>query len=829
MWPAGSPLVLVSDCGANISVPFVDTDDGNTCPRVITRTWDATGLVPANCAPTPISVTQTITVDDTTDPVLSGCPVNATIPCDRAIPAPAGVTATDNCDGVLAVNYSAVTNQGACGAATITRSWTATDSCGNSATCSQTITVQGDNYTWQSAPPGPVTVQCDANVPAGSPLVLVSDCGANISVPFVDTDDGNTCPRVITRTWDATGLVPANCAPTPISVTQTITVDDTTDPVLSGCPANATIPCDRAIPAPAGVTATDNCDGVLAVNYSAVTNQGACGAATITRSWTATDSCGNSATCSQTITVQGDNYTWQSAPPGPVTVQCDANVPAGSPLVLVSDCGANISVPFVDTDDGNTCPRVITRTWDATGLVPANCAPTPLVRTQTITVNDTTDPVLSGCPTNITLPCNGGNIPVPATVTAIDNCDGPVPVTYSAVTNNGSCGAQTIVRTWSAVDSCGNTATCEQVISATGSGYGWSATPPATASYQCEADVPPPPTLTLISSCNTNISVPPSTSAVTNGCVVTITVSWVPVGYPPACPPNPLSYQQVITVQDTTDPILSGCPADASASCDDPVPAPVAVTANDNCDGVLAVAYNAVTNQGNCGAANIVRVWTATDSCGNSASCTQQVVISGSDYTWAAAPPTVGPFQCAPDVPDLGPLLLVSDCGADVAVPASTNVSSVDGCRFIYTITWDAQPLGLACPPNPLTQSTSFIQEDTMDPVLSGCPGNLTVDCNDPVPAPANVTASDNCDGVIVPVYSAVTNNGNCGARTIARTWTATDACGNSATCSQTITVLGSGYSWASLPPQHIPIQCAEEATDLGPLELLGGLWWRDH
>ena len=819
--PAGSPLVLVSDCGANISVPFVDTDDGNTCPRVITRTWDATGLVPANCAPTPISVTQTITVDDTTDPVLSGCPANATIPCDRAIPAPATVTATDNCDGVLAVNYSAVTNQGACGAATITRSWTATDSCGNSATCSQTITVQGDNYTWQSAPPGPVTVQCDANVPAGSPLVLVSDCGANISVPFVDTDDGNTCPRVITRTWDATGLVPANCAPTPISVTQTITVDDTTDPVLSGCPANATIPCDRTIPAPAAVTATDNCDGVLAVNYSAVTNQGACGAATITRSWTATDSCGNSATCSQTITVQGDNYTWQSAPPGPVTVQCDANVPAGSPLVLVSDCGANISVPFVDTDDGNTCPRVITRTWDATGLVPANCAPTPISVTQTITVDDTTDPVLSGCPANATIPCDRA-IPAPAAVTATDNCDGVLAVNYSAVTNQGACGAATITRSWTATDSCGNSATCSQTITVQGDNYTWQSAPPGPVTVQCDANVPAGSPLVLVSDCGANISVPFVDTDDGNTCPRVITRTWDATGLVPAnCAPTPISVTQTITVDDTTDPVLSGCPANATIPCDRAIPAPAGVTATDNCDGVLAVNYSAVTNQGACGAATITRSWTATDSCGNSATCSQTITVQGDNYTWQSAPPGPVTVQCDANVPAGSPLVLVSDCGANISVPF---VDTDDGntCPRVITRTWDATGLVPAnCAPTPISVTQTITVDDTTDPVLSGCPANATIPCDRAIPAPAAVTATDNCDGVLAVNYSAVTNQGACGAATITRSWTATDSCGNSATCSQTITVQGDNYTWQSAPPGPVTVQCDANVPAGSPLVLV--------
>ena len=53
------------------------------------------------------------------------------------------------------------------------------------------------------------------------------------------------------------------------------------------------------------------------------------------------------------------------------------------------------------------------------------------------------------------------------TVTATDNCDGSVPVSYlGEVRNNGGCGDDfyTLTRTWSATDSCGNTSVCTQTI-----------------------------------------------------------------------------------------------------------------------------------------------------------------------------------------------------------------------------------------------------------------------------------------------------------------------------------------------------------------------------
>ena len=69
------------------------------------------------------------------------------------------------------------------------------------------------------------------------------------------------------------------------------------------CPDDATVQC-TAIPAPANVTATDLCDPTLTVNYTETSNNVVEGCGTIVRTWTVTDNCGNTATDSQTITVQ---------------------------------------------------------------------------------------------------------------------------------------------------------------------------------------------------------------------------------------------------------------------------------------------------------------------------------------------------------------------------------------------------------------------------------------------------------------------------------------------------------------------------------------------
>ena len=112
-----------------------------------------------------------------------------------------------------------------------------------------------------------------------------------------DDSDDASCPETITRTY-----VLINSEGNSTNVTQVITVDDTEDPVLHDVPGDITVECD-AIPAPANVTATDNC--TVALTFVEVRTDGTCPYNyTLTRTWTATDKCGNSTSASQTISVE---------------------------------------------------------------------------------------------------------------------------------------------------------------------------------------------------------------------------------------------------------------------------------------------------------------------------------------------------------------------------------------------------------------------------------------------------------------------------------------------------------------------------------------------
>ncbi len=293
---------------ANISISESDATTPGSCTNewIITRTWtadDGNGNTK--------SCDQIITVEDTTGPAIT-CPADMTVECDADhSPANTGsATAVDNCDTQpVAISSSDATTPGSCAKEwTITRTWTATDVCGNSTPCDQTITVE-DTTAPAITCPADVTVECSGdNTSAAMGTATAADnCSAvgDITIGESDATTPGACANgsIITRTWTATD----ECGKSS-SCDQVVTVEDATAPVIT-CPGDITVECDadHTSAATGTATATDNCSAVgdITIGESDATTPGSCANEwTITRSWTATDECGQASSCDQVITVE---------------------------------------------------------------------------------------------------------------------------------------------------------------------------------------------------------------------------------------------------------------------------------------------------------------------------------------------------------------------------------------------------------------------------------------------------------------------------------------------------------------------------------------------
>ena len=92
---------------------------------------------------------------------------------------------------------------------------------------------------------------------------------------------------------------------------------------------------------------------------------------------------------------------------------------------------------------------------------------------------------------------------------------------------------------------------------------------------------------------------------------------------------------------------------------------------------------------------------------------------------------------------------------------------------------------------NTATCEQQITINDVTDPVLS-IPNNITLECSDDLSlvATGEATATDNCTDTVNITFSDMITDGDCaGNYTITRTWTATDACDNSTSAEQIITI----------------------------------------
>ena len=556
-------------------------------------------------------------------------PTNTTVECpfDFGTSQTGTPSLTNFCCNLSITNVDS-TVSGSC-TDVVTRVWTVSDDCGISEVHTQIVTVVDSSAPVLSGVPSDTTVECDS-VPAPPSVTALDACDGSVSVTLLVTTNAGACAQsfTLTRTWSA-----ADACGNTTNASQMVTVQDTTDPVLIGVPANVTVECN-AIPNPPTVTATDNCDpGPVGVNYVETTNSGSCAHSfTLTRTWSATDACGNTAMGSQIITVQDTTAPVLIGVPANATVECDA-IPTPPTVTAVDNCDTStISVNLSENTSGGSCgdSYTVTRTWSASDA----CGNTAM-GSQIITVQDTTPPVLIGVPANATVPCE--SIPTPPTVTAADNCDsGSITVNLAETTNTGSCAFQySLTRTWSAVDRCGNTNTASQQITVEDTVAPVLTGAPSDVTVACEHVPPATNVVTATDNCDNGLVVNLNITTNAGSCAqsFTLTRTWFSVD---ACN-NTGTVSQVVTVQDTTGPTIV-CPEPITITAGTALPTLTSTNITDTCDPAPVQASQVPSAGSLLGTGTNLVTLTATDACGNTNACVVQVVVIGpstiGDFVW---------------------------------------------------------------------------------------------------------------------------------------------------------------------------------------------------
>jgi len=144
-----------------------------------------------------------------------------------------------------------------------------------------------------------------------------------------------------------------------------------------------------------------------------------------------------------------------------------------------------------------------------------------------------------------------------------------------------------------------------------------------------------------------------------------------------------------------------------------------------------------------------VRTWTATDACGNSSSVDQVISLIDVMAPEFTNIPEDLLLECGNEIPT--ELAEATDSCSEVTVTFEDEVVETE-CEGSYTInrTFTAtDECGLS------TSTTQIITVvDTTGPILINAPDDLVIDCEDEVPALADVMAMDACDTEVEMTYT---------------------------------------------------------------------------
>jgi large repetitive protein len=781
------------------------------------------------------------------------------------------ISIADACtpDAALTVTSNNVVN-GTC-PIVLRRTYTVTDACGNSATIIQIININDTQAPVVSGVLTPVSIEgCNAAA-APAPVTTVAALEAlpgSISISDICTSDAlltvtsistsaGTCPIIINRRYTVT-----DACGNSVSIVQIINVDDNTSPVIagsltalnvSGCNASAapapvtTVAALEALPG--GMTITDACtpDAALTVSSSEV-SAGTC-PLVITRTYTVTDACGNSSTVVHVINVNDNTAPVVTGVLTPALVEgCGIGAAplAVSSVAALEALPGGITITDACTPDvgllvssssviSGTCPIVITRTYTVTDA----CGNSVNI-IHILNVDDTTPPAVTGTPTSLTIEgCNVSAAPAAASsvagletlpgITSIaDVCttDANITVTHTDVPS-GTCPI-VLVRTYTLRDVCGNTVNIVHTINIDDNTLPviTGALAPLNIEGCTASDAIPMNTvaaleakgLAISDNCTADAALVVTSSDVTAGtCPIVVTRTYRVTD---ACG-NSATVNQVINVDDNTNPVVAGALTPIDIEGCNAASAPVAVTTvaalealpggvtiTDACtpDASLVVTSIDVAS-GSCPIV-ITRTYTVRDICNNSVNIVQ--IINVDDNTAPVIAGVLAPTLvegCAPgNAPPAvttvaalealtGGITVTDGCTPDAGLTVTSSDVSAGTCPIVLTRTYTVKDV---CG-NSATVVHIFNIGDNTPPVVTGTiPASTIAGCSPADAIPVNTVAQLEALGVAIAdvctpdaalvVTSSDAVAGTCPA-VVTRTYTIADGCDNRATVTQVITV----------------------------------------
>jgi ELWxxDGT repeat protein len=662
----------------------------------------------------------------------------------------------------------------------------------------------------------PPTVTC----PASTVVEATGPSGATVTYPPATSTDNNRSagPPVLTYSHPSGGTFPVGA--TAITVTATdvagntatcsfsVTVRDTTAPTIS-CPANLTVEATSASGAPVTYPAATASDAVSTPTLSYSKASGTTfplGTTTLTA--TATDASSNSATCTFQVTVRDT-----TAP----TLACPADVIAEA----TSTSGAAVSYPPATASDAVSTPT-LTYSWAAGSTFPmgtntvtattSDAAGNSTTCSFKVTVRDSTPPVLL-CPADVTVEAtsaSGATVMYPA-ATVSDAVTASPAVGYSKASGTTFSMGTTSVKV-TAVDNAGNSSSCTFSVTVQDT---VAPTVSCPAGLTREATGPTGATVTYpAATASDAITASPVVSySKASGTAFPVGTTQVTVTARDNAG-NQATCTFAITVQDTVAPTLS-CPADFTAEATSASGAPVTyspATASDTVTTAPTLSYSQASGTPFPLGSTLVTV-TATDAAGNATTCSFRITVR--DTT---APGLSCPAHLNAEASDAsGALVTYPVATASDAVTASPTVGYSQASRTRFPLgTTSVTVTATDAAGNSATCSFNVTVRDTTAPGLS-CPASVVVEATSSTGAQATfpaATASDAVTTSLAVQYSHV-SGGTFALGVTPVTVTATDAAGNTGSCTFSVTVRDTVAPTLSCPA-HLTVEATGPAGATG-------------
>ena len=556
------------------------------------------------------------------------------------------------------------------------------------------------------------------------------------------------------------------------------------------------------------------------------------------------DDCGNTTSCTEYFVYVVDEVEPAIDCPSDQELGCNPTAQELMPetVAWADNCGVEGEVTgtvmgtVLRTDEAGCLRRQVNEYF-----VEDDCGNTYSCTQYILYTEDTTPPEFTQCPPDYEVSCMEEVLPPnPQDAVVGDNC-GVLSVLFDRQTMSGEC--PTIVkRVYIATDICGNTMSCTQMITINDQ------TPPTidcpadiTFGIQCMDEVPPPDP-NQVSAFDNCLGPDPLVDQANNSMRNPIPGGPVDVVHledrirDQECPnrklivrvykatdmcENMATCTQYIYVYDYTPPVIS-CPARVEVDCFDDVPDPdhtLVTVLDDNCDDTPTITWvmdNVVQNNVCVNQKIILRSYKATDDCGNTSYCTQEISVYDNIPPTMTCPDDMD-LECDQTLPEPDPNSVTAsdNCGGVVVTWVDDETRPGD-CPGMYTVVRTYKATDDCFNEEYCTQHFNF--DDTTPPSMT-CPDNVEGECEEEIPPVADTfddfneqggSADDNC-GLNEQSFDliSVSDEGTC-PRVIKRVYRIEDECGNSMSCTQMITINDVTPPSLTCPPM-VTGQCESE------------------